>query len=74
MLVYCDSNMRHVNRLCGQQSDMLVVQLDVHLLYTSPLSVQIFPINVPLFLNYLTILLLRPWCNYPIYSTICIIH
>ena len=74
MLAFCESNMRHVNRVRGQQSGLLVVQLGLHLLYTSPLRIQIFPSNLPLFLNYLTILLLCPWCNYPIYSTICIIH
>jgi hypothetical protein len=43
-LVYCENNKHHINRLCGQQSGLLVVQLGVHLLSTSPLRVQIFPI------------------------------
>jgi hypothetical protein len=74
MLVCCKSNKHHVNRLCGQQSGLLVIQLGLHLLSTSPLSVQIFPIYVLLFLNYLTTLLLCPRCNHPIYGTIDIIH
>ena len=74
MLVGCESNMHHINRLCRQQSGLLVIQMGVHLLSTSLLRVRIFPIYVLLFLNYLTTLLLCPQCNHPIYGTIRIIH